>query len=825
MFDKYKNVKYTKSGYSFKEEVILLKITTEPSKSGLSIKVYIPKSELDVNKYANLTKDFSKDLRMQKTFRGSYSKAKKDLIIDCLYEIFKNYDVYNDIWAYGTGMKEIILSKLRNSLQDKLDDYQKESFDSISKIIFAVVFDEVTELKVDTVKEDYLLSEKDLLVSTIGSFGFGKTTLIKKILNFGDDFVFPLVDKGRTTISNCYFRGMLIKEKDGEKLIQGVPVEEYGFKNVIKLLDCNSFYQDVIAVRLFEAFKTFMDDKENIKELLSKFISYDKCKLDEFFGDIDEYLSDINENSFYTRVINEFANIYQKYTSNSEDFDMQTHIFENTILQGALEDEYANKIQNSILEIIKNTGNESVRYEDDKITFSLKYDDIGSIDDYYNIFVSNSTSYRGRLLRIIVKEIFTEIDLDTDEINKIPEIKEKYNSIVLIDTMGCGHTVNKVENASVRMPNNDIMENTALLNQCDVILLLENAERSMDKDILTQIVSLESFGYKSNTILVYSHYNQFLKNDFKDDNEREKYLLNTLNGKLKEAFYSSPSKAKIIYDNFTSEENKQLVFLKGLVPYVSESRTKKISSGSTRVKKNTTVSNEDSNDLLSGILNKGIEESTKCLIELFTKIVATNERAKKMSLRRITIKPNIDDASIMSFGESFNSFVDEYLEQQKYEYIISTPEYNTTGALCRALSNGRTKFEGVGRTLSPFNDSITMLMQKFSDFVENNLELKIIKDDEGNKLDSALKEEFIKDVVKSEFSQKIQKLYKMVFITGNRDRWINISNYFGSGVKLRRAKEIYEVISQNYGSEMLREQSWKMVKESINEMVEEYGSN
>lgn len=805
-----------------------MKITTELTKSGLAIKIYVPKSELDKDKFFNLTNDFSKDFRMQRTFRGKYSKAKRELIKDCLYEIFGNYDVYNDIWMYNNeARKDIITTKIYNSLKDRLDEYQKDSFESISEVLFAVAFDERTKLKVDTITEDYSLSEKDLIVSTIGSFGFGKTTLIKKMLNFGDDFIFPLVDKGRTTISNCYFRGMLVKEKDGQKFIQGVPIEEYKFKNVIKLIDCSSFYQNVLAVKLIEAFKIFVDNKQNIKECLSKFVNYDKCKLDEFFGDIDEYLLNKEEKSFYTVLINEFENIYQQYISESENLDVQTCIFENSVLQNALEEEYNNKVLNALDEIREVTGNKSIVYENNKITFELEYDDIGSIDDYYYIFISNSIAYRGRLLRIVVKEIFTEIDLDTEEINKVEGIKEKYDSLVMIDTMGCGHTANKAENSQIKTPNNDIMQNTALLNQCDVILLLENAQRSMDKDILTQIVSLDSFGYKSNTILVYSHYNQFVKNDFKNDNEREEYLLNTLNGKLGEAFYSAKSKAKLIYDMFTSENNKQLVFLKGLIPYISEEKVKKVTNTSSRVKKSSKVLDETaSEEKIAKIINANIENSTECLVELFDKIIRTSERAKEMSKKRITIKSNIDKVeAIMNFTECFRNFIDEYLKQQKQEYIVYTPEYNTSGALCRMLSNGETSFEGVGKKLSPFNDSITTLMQKFNDFIENGLEICIEKDDDGNKLDSALKDEFIKDVVKNSFSQKVQKLYEMMLITGNRDRWTRISNDSGSGVKMRRANNIYNVIEETYNSTVLKEQSWKLVETAVNDMIEEYGSN
>ena len=278
---------------------------------------------------------------------------------------------------------------------------------------------------------------------------------------------------------------------------------------------------------------------------------------------------------------------------------------------------------------------------------------------------------------------------------------------------------------------------------------------------------------------------------------------------------------------FTSENNKQLVFLKGLIPYISEEKVKKVTNTSSRVKKSSKVLDETaSEEKIAKIINANIENSTECLVELFDKIIRTSERAKEMSKKRITIKSNIDKVeAIMNFTECFRNFIDEYLKQQKQEYIVYTPEYNTSGALCRMLSNGETSFEGVGKKLSPFNDSITTLMQKFNDFIENGLEICIEKDDDGNKLDSALKDEFIKDVVKNSFSQKVQKLYKMMLITGNRDRWTRISNDSGSGVKMRRANNIYNVIEETYNSTVLKEQSWKLVETAVNDMIEEYGSN
>ena len=64
-----------------------------------------------------------------------------------------------------------------------------------------------------------------------------------------------------------------------------------------------------------------------------------------------------------------------------------------------------------------------------------------------------------------------------------------------------------------------------------------------------------------------------------------------------------------------------------------------------------------------------------------------------------------------------------------------------------------------------------------------------------------------------------------MLITGNRDRWTRISNDSGSGVKMRRANNIYNVIEETYNSTVLKEQSWKLVETAVNDMIEEYGSN
>jgi len=784
---------------------------------GTSIKVYITKQDLEQEAMRQISNDHSKDFRKQKTYKlSNFSDAKSMLLKKIIETLYNQYSYFyeiiksNDLFA-----KDAIKSKLYNSFSSQIDAYSKNIFDEIYDIAHGFVFDIQADNEVHSIKDKYQLSKEDLIVTAIGTYGYGKTTLIKKILGF-DDFIFPLVDRGRTTINNCYLRGMLIR--NGK--IEDKDSEEYPFKNQITLYDPFEFFNSILLIQLSKAYIKFdkldkMEHDEKESEILKEFVSTDAGNLDELFGDIEEFIEVKPPNSFYQKVLDTIDEI--KSTMKEDESLLET--ISNLGIKNDFKEFYSTLIQ-LVLKDLKETI-----YENNTITFNLNINDITEIDKYYFKFISNNADYRGELVRQLVKEIYLEVDLNTEEIISTPMVSKNNNirSILFTDTMGAGHTTNKT--SSKGSENIDISKNFSLLNESDIILLLDDATQTMNSSTLQQIKLLDSYGLREKTILVYSKYNQFLKGDFKSDNEREQYLINKLNEKLYEIFPLTPEskseKAKLIYEMF-SDNKKQIVFLKGLIPYQRGNGSVKNTSPSRKKRQNNSNLSQPENlddDLKADILNKDIEESTNCLIELFDKICIVHQTIKELKLKRCTIFSNIDDSSLaLSFSHFFDMFSKNNNKNEYNEYITTPPEWNTSEALCYKLYCGETGFYGLSRILFPLEDAKSEFMLIFNEFIENILILRIEGDD-------SLSEDFLKNKIKNVFTNQIDKLFYTYFIKLNKADWKILYNQGGTGAKARRANGIYSLINSTFSQNLsIKNSSFELFTQATNEIIEYYKS-
>lgn len=798
-------------------------INIDKREIGISIKLFISKQELESEAMQKIADDPGKDFRKQKTYKLlNFSVAKEALLKKIIDNLFSQYSYLIEVIKMSNQFaKNAVKSKVYDNLSPILDTHSRNIFDEMFDIAYGFSFDIKSDNEVYSIKDQYKLSENDLMIATIGTYGYGKTTLIKKIFGF-DDFVFPLVDRGRTTINNCYLRGMIVKNgmiqtiKNGE--IVNVNYEEYDYENKITLYSPDEFFQSVLVMQISKAYAKFdnLEDTDNFEEeILKEFVTTDAANLDELFGDIDEFLLNPAHESFYSSVLESLSQIksIMKPTDSLIDIITTLHIKETFIT-------IYEELITMAMEDLKNPT-----YINNTITFHLKNDELSSIDNYYFKFISNNSKQRGKLVRRLVRDIYLEVDLDTDEIASSTFVTSDstITSLLFADTMGAGHTTNKL--SSKGSENIDISRNFSLLNESDAILLLEDSTQTMNISTLQQIKLLDSYGLRDKTILVYSKYNQFLKGDFKTDNEREKYLINKLEEKLVEIFPqtndSKTDKAKLIFNMFTSAQN-QIVFLKGLIPYVNSGDRKDGETVERKKRKNTSNFSDTENlsdDARAKILNINIEESAECLNDLFCKIHKLTIDLIFMNTQRCTISTNIEDTSLaLRFADYYAKFAEINRKNEHSEYILTPPEWNTSEALCYKLYIGETGFYGTSRTLFPLEDAKSEFMLIFNDFIENYLSLQIDGDD-------SISEDFLKSKIKNKFTEALNGIFYTYFIQLNKLDWHRLYSDGGPGVKLRRTQNIYALINSTFSeNRSLKDTAYDVFINSSNQVINYYKS-
>ncbi len=838
-----------------------MKISVEKSNAGTALKCFIPKSEITPD-MQYISSDANKDIRKQKTYKRNLSRQKIALLQKTLEELFSNFSTYkklNEINQKNNHIFDMVKNKVLQSLEFSMDEYEKQSFNSTYEIAKSFVFETKHKDEIDTIKDKYELDyNSNMLISIIGAFRYGKTTLIKKLFGFDDDFIFPLVDKGRTSISNCFFRAMLVRNgyitriREGE--IEKIPVADYNFINKITLQKYADFFKFTILTNLYAAFEVYCNLRNETKKVTSElklkvleiFIESDKANFDELFGDIDDYLNNEYSNNFYANMFSLFDKIFNVMPSDIFEADDMEGIqipsefkdiiaTDNDFFEFTINHLEA-KVVTILEEIRHSTQNTTITYDSNSkiIQFTLKQDDIAQIDDYYNYFISNKAEYRGKLLRLLVFEIYTEIDLHLDSFYTEQDTHKFKNlsSIIFTDTMGAGHKSNKNEKSA--NSSNDILNNLPLLNESDIIILLDDASQSMKDTTLDQIKSLVNFGLKDKILLTYSWYDYFLKNDLKNDSERIKELCKILNQKLDECFNETPNISKRLYSSLTQNELGRITFLKGLVPYKYIEENKSDENKNKRRVNKSSINSSKNESALAKLLNSGDDfGEIICLKSLLDKIIYLNNMLKELNASSCTLRTNLeDDANVIyNFFDVYKNFYDEYTSSQYNEYLISTPPYKTTEALCDRLKQGLSGFSGISRSLYPYNDAISILMKNISVFSENIFKVTIERDEDGNKKDAALSEDFIIDKIKNEFSKKVSEFFYTLIIISNYSNWANFYNDWGPGVQYRRANGIYKTLEstlkvRTHNKEAnLSVATYNIFKSCVDNIIDQYGNN
>lgn len=814
-----------------------MKITIEKNNSGTSVKCFIPKAEVETV-YFGVIKDKTRDFRKQKTFKEPLNYIQRELLHKIIQELYKNLSLYTELYNSGENGSLITQTKLEQKLAPQVDEYEKKWFSPMLQHAFSFVFDEKNYPETTTIKSRYNLTDKDFITAVVGNLGTGKSLLIKKIFNFSDDFIFPLVDNGRATLCNCYFRGMLVYDNK----IEGMDAGEYRFKNIIKLKNYEQFYNDVIAPNLSSSFDTYIlslknnDDHKKYKTL-KKFITCETANLDELFGDIDCYLKDNDKDGFYHKILNKFEKVLNKIPREFlESFEgdimkipgeYKKILNEDDELLGYFKICMNKKINSTLENIRKLTGNDTVEYNPagHEVSFSLTRDEIGNIDDYYIFFTNNKSTYRGRLLRLMVEEIYTELDLDFLHMGIHEKKFKEYKSIVFADTPGAVHINNL--NKNIPPISYNITGNILLLDECHTILVLDNACRSMGKTTLNQIKTLESFGYKHKMILVYSWYNYFLKKYFKNDEERQQNLLDILKERLHDTFEETPPKSLRIYKHFASNGLQRIVFLKGLVPYKNCRACEEKQLPGKMERKNTSFISEHMNkpgreEEFAIILNHGLEDSTACLKDLFCKMFKSKDAYTHLLTSTCLLETNVGTLeSILGFSEYYCDFSSRYINMQKIEYLLHPTEPNMIQGLCRRLSKGFTGYHYLSRRLSPLDDAISIMMKSISIFMEDEFSAGVNKSNDDTSKEEESRKDFTKDLIRNGFLIRIRELFILILIKYNKDNFEALCKDSGPGTGCSEASEVYSIIRNTLGhnGSAARKMSFDAFRKSIEKLT------
>lgn len=807
--------------------------------SGIVFKVYQSKNDFDEEKQSLLIEDSSKDFRQQKTFKKKLSAKERRALEVVGNQILNDYNGYMILYRNGLG-SQFVVEKLQLENKYKLDEIQIKSIYTNQDILFDIFFNRKSNLEIDTLKQQYGLDEFDLLLALVGTFGYGKTTLIKKFLKLPEKYVFPLVDNGRTTISPSVLRGLLVYNEGNEKYIikrntisdktsnnieiKKIPLKEYEFLNVIYLEDFDLIYYNVIAENLQKAFLNYYKNKDILKAL-KVFISNDKCNLDELFGDIE----DCKKNEFYKVLISEF----DKEIENIND-DVDIEFINNEVLLNAFKEYCSSKVKEIVNEINDKTDRNDIIIKDSEIKFGLKVDQIKDFNKYYEYFSSNKDNIRGKGLRILVKKTYTEVDFDINNFNdgqnniiKPSDIvldKEgyyKYDSFVFVDTMGCAHVSEENQESDMNM-DSEIINNSALLNESDIILLLENASKTMSNDVKSQFFTLENLGYRNKIIICYSHYNQFIKEDIRSDKEREEELKKNFKFALSKLYSKNINKANRIYEDF-SDNDSQIVYLKGLVPR-ADIKVNHEEDDERECSDEEAMTQQERDNLKAHKLNEGIEKSRKCLVELIEKIISLNEYSKEQMNNSFTIKENSKDLDFtINYSQTmYKDFSKNFLNKEYKIYGVLVPAHNTSAALCRNAYFGNAYFDGA-MLLQPLNDVIAEGVYRFNEFLDNYFQLTLVQNDDGDLVDKALNEDFLIDMIKSLFSQKIHDYFQCILVDSQKSKWKQLSLDNGTGVKKRRSNGIYNLIKQSFDMPSLSKEILEYIFASISEIVDAYG--
>ena len=586
----------------------------------------------------------------------------------------------------------------------------------------------------------------------LGQFGYGKSTIIKAMSNFGEEVDFPVIDTSRTTsytthyifkrdASSLGFR-FSVDFKDEEKIfnlvIDGV------YRAVDKIFNSLGDNDDKCKTR-DKAMHEFVNDPNQlfkIEYILGKYYKTDQTEKRESKKEQAKFWDDIFE-----RIYSCCKDFYCE--DHKADEELGSGLFKKNLKDEFIKDEDSIDVLDDItFELVKNLRNklfEICKEQEEKnlgfiekdgdsiVGFKVDDYDIQNISDYIVPFASTHSDNFTKIVTPLVERMVIEVPYN----NKIgSEYKNKV--LCVTDTVGFEHS--KTEDSKSLEGSTDYKYSVF-----DIIAVVDKATGSMSGTTENILNELYNNANKSKIMILYTFYDDFSKKDFEDDEDKKMYLIDLQNTTIKKL------DDELLSTKFAEELSQ----------------------------KNRTLFLED-------LCSEEPNEKSKCMDKLLSNLEQRFEGLydfKKLDV--VDSKRSLINFNYRKLALVFNKVRETYIAQQQDIYMRNYPHYKTTEALTNRLSNGGTYFIGSTRTLKPIDDFCSTMMSDMDKFIKNPKSINFeTKDTIQNH------EQKVLDWFKEEVSSEIKTLSKEYFVDMRRSSWRELYMYRGTGSDYERRQGI-----------------------------------
>ncbi|EGG90600.1 hypothetical protein HMPREF0491_00471 [Lachnospiraceae oral taxon 107 str. F0167] len=691
--------------------------------------------------------------------------------INCSDEIAKIIEdillIINDNDELSNVGDQLIVHDIYNAVYDKYQleptSLSADDTEKVNKVVNNVVLilDSLNKKKsyspkmpaAELLKKIESENEGNLIKTLLlGQFGYGKSTIIKAMSNFGEEVDFPVIDTSRTTsytthyifksdASSLGFR-FSVDFKDEEKIFN--LVSDGVYRAVDKIFNSLGDNDDKYKTR-DKAMHEFVNDPNQlfkIEYILGKYYKTDQTEKRASKKEQAKFWDDIFE-----RIYSCCQDFY--YGDHKADEELSSGLFKKNLKDEFIKDEDSVDVLDDItFELVKNLRNklfEICKEQEEKNLGSIEKDgdsivgfkvddyDIQNISDYIVPFASTHSDNFTKIVTPLVERMVIEVPYN----NKIgSEYKNKV--LCVTDTVGFEHS--KTEDSKSLEGSTDYKYSVF-----DIIAVVDKATGSMSGTTENILNELYNNANKSKIMILYTFYDEFKKKDFEDDEDKKMYLIdlqNTTIKKLDDELLSTKFAEEL------SQKNRTL-FLKDLC-------------------------SEESN------------KKSKCMDKLLSNLEQRFEGLydfKKLDV--VDSKRSLIDFNYRKLALVFNKVRETYIAQQQDIYMRNYPHYKTTEALTNRLSNGGTYFIGSTRTLKPIDDFCSTMMSDMDKFIKNPKSINFeTKDTIQNH------EQKVLDWFKEEVSSEIKTLSKEYFVDMRRSSWRELYMYHGTGSDYERRQGI-----------------------------------
>ena len=586
----------------------------------------------------------------------------------------------------------------------------------------------------------------------LGQFGYGKSTIIKAMSNFGEEVDFPVIDTSRTTsytthyifksdASSLGFR-FSVDFKDEEKIFN--LVSDGVYRAVDKIFNSLGDNDDKYKTR-DKAMHEFVNDPNQlfkIEYILGKYYKTDQTEKRESKKEQAKFWDDIFERIYSCCQVF----YYGDHKANEE---LGSGLFKKNLKDEFIKDEdsvdvldditfeLVKNLRNKLLEICKEQEEKNLGFiekdGDSIVGFKVDDYDIQNISDYIVPFASTHSNNFTKIVTPLVERMVIEVPYNS-------KIGSEYKNKVLCitDTVGFEHS--KTEDSKSLEGSTDYKYSVF-----DIIAVVDKASGSMSGTTENILNELYNNANKSKIMILYTFYDEFNKKDFEDDEDKKTYLIDLQNTTIKKL------DDELLSTKFAEELSQ----------------------------KNRTL-------FLKDLCDKEPSKKSKCMDKLLSNLEQRFEGLydfKKFDV--VDSKRSLIDFNYRKLALVFNKVRETYIAQQHDIYMRNYPHYKTTEALTNRLSNGGTYFIGSMRTLKPIDDFCSTMMSDMDKFIKNPKSINFeTKDTIQNH------EQKVLDWFKEEVSSKIKTLSKEYFVDMRRSSWRELYMYRGTGSDYERRKGI-----------------------------------